>query len=621
MRGLAARMGEAAGASVSWPWWACRSGSSGWRPRPRWPSASRASSRACVPTCSRRRRIPGPRKPHDRRALPDRLPGERQRERVASRQRAREARAHGGPGAARRLHALPEAALRGPPGGVAARRDEPRPAAPPGGGGGLSAVLLGPFRGRDLGRVLGGAPEAGASAPHGQPRCRVAGVDDALSGSLRAALEDPSAPRGGRPVHHLSRALRSHRPRRKVVALAAHSRRHLGAAAPAPHGRRRGTRDPGALRIRAQPAALRHHDAARSLGADLRVPPLRRNEPRRLAGGRGRSAGGRRRPGLVEGPVSDPIVRVSCVRHTYPDRTEVHLCGLDFEVDRGQRVVVLGPNGCGKTTLLFHILGLLEPEEGEVSVFGVNPARHFNRIRERVGVLFQNVDEQIIAPTVWDDVSFSPRSYGYSDAEVDRMVERALERVDIAHLRHKVCHYLSGGEKRKVALAGALVLEPELLVLDGPFEGLDPASRTDLRALLNRLHSERRVTLVMATLYVNVVAAMADRVYVLLRGGEIVARGTPQDVFQDPGLLRRSNIEPPVLAELFQRLAELGAHLGRPLTVEDAARVLVEWGGRARTGAAAADAAAREPEVPQASTPAGGVRRLPPETATPRREP
>ena len=94
--------------------------------------------------------------------------------------------------------------------------------------------------------------------------------------------------------------------------------------------------------------------------------------------------------------MSDPIVRVSCVRHTYPDRTEVHLCGLDFEVDRGQRVVVLGPNGCGKTTLLFHILGLLEPEEGEVSVFGVNPARHFNRIRERVGVLFQNVDEQII---------------------------------------------------------------------------------------------------------------------------------------------------------------------------------------------------------------------------------
>src|SRR3989442_1784615 len=244
--------------------------------------------------------------------------------------------------------------------------------------------------------------------------------------------------------------------------------------------------------------------------------------------------------------------------------TEVHLCGLDFEVDRGQRVVVLGPNGCGKTTLLFHILGLLEPQEGEVSVFGVNPARHFNRIRERVGVLFQNVDEQIIAPTVWDDVSFSPRSYGYSAAEVEARVTEALECVGIAHLRHKVCHHLSGGEKRKVALAGALVLNPELLVLDEPFEGLDPASRSDLCELLNRLHRDRGVTLVMATHDVNVVPAMADQVFVLLRGGEIVARGTPQEVFSDPGLLRRSNIEPPALSELFQRLADLGPDLGRP---------------------------------------------------------
>jgi cobalt/nickel transport system ATP-binding protein len=283
--------------------------------------------------------------------------------------------------------------------------------------------------------------------------------------------------------------------------------------------------------------------------------------------------------------VSGPIVRVSCVRHTYPDRTEVHLCGLDFVVERGQRVVILGPNGCGKTTLLFHILGLLEPREGDVSVLGVNPARDFEKIRERVGVLFQNVEDQIIAPTVWDDVSFSPRSYGHPADEVERLVQESLEQVGIAHLSHKVCHHLSGGEKRKVALAGALILNPELLVLDEPFEGLDPASRSELRDLLNRLHRERGVTLVIATHDVNVVPAMADQVYVLLRGGEIVAHGSPHDIFQDPRLLRRSNIEPPVLAELFQRLDELGAHLGRPLTVEDAARALVEWGGARREGA------------------------------------
>ena len=256
-------------------------------------------------------------------------------------------------------------------------------------------------------------------------------------------------------------------------------------------------------------------------------------------------------------------------------------------VGRGERVVVVGPNGCGKTTLLFHILGLLEPQEGEVTVFGVNPARHFNHIRERIGVLLQNVDEQIIAPTVWDDVSFSPRSYGYAAAEVERMVTAALEQVGIAHLRHKVCHHLSGGEKRKVALAGALVLEPELLVLDEPFEGLDPSSRSDLVELLNRLHREQGVSLVMATHDINVVPVMADRVYVLVGGGEIVAQGPPREIFQDPGLLRRSNVEPPVLAELFQRLEERGVALGRPVTVEEAARAILAWTGEAPAAARA----------------------------------
>ena len=278
--------------------------------------------------------------------------------------------------------------------------------------------------------------------------------------------------------------------------------------------------------------------------------------------------------------MTEHAVRVSCVRHTYADRTQVHLCGLDFVVEKGQRVVVLGPNGCGKSTLLFHILGLLEPQEGEVSVFGVNPARQFDRIRERVGVLLQNVEEQIIAPTVWDDVSYSPRSYGHGEAEIEKRVTAALERVGIAHLRHKVCHHLSGGEKRKVALAGALVLDPELLVLDEPFEGLDPASRSELVALLNRLNREQGVTLVMATHDVNVVAAMADVVYVLLRGGEIVAHGSPEEIFRKPEMLRRSNIEPPVLAELFQRLAAEGLDLGRPQTLEEAARSIAEWARR-----------------------------------------
>jgi len=312
-------------------------------------------------------------------------------------------------------------------------------------------------------------------------------------------------------------------------------------------------------------------------------------------------------------PAPEPVVRVSCVRHTYPDRTIVHLCGLDFVVERGQRVVILGPNGCGKSTLLYHILGLLEPQEGAVTVFGVDPARHFNRIRERVGVVLQNVDEQILAPTVWDDVSFSPRNYGYPDAEVEQLVEAALERVGIAHLRHKICHYLSGGEKRKVALAGALVLQPELLVLDEPFEGLDPASRADLVTLLDQLHRDHGITMVTATHDVNVVKAMADQVYVLVGGGEIRAQGSPDEVFRRPDLLRASNLEPPVLAELFARLEDHGISLGRPLTVDEAARALVEWGARqARLPRVTAT-----PHTP--SVAAGEQPRLPLETPAPGR--
>ena len=275
--------------------------------------------------------------------------------------------------------------------------------------------------------------------------------------------------------------------------------------------------------------------------------------------------------------MTQPIVHVSCVRHIYPDRTTVHLCGLDFVVEKGQRVVILGPNGCGKSTLLYHILGLLSPQEGRVSVFDVDPAKHFSKIRERVGVLLQNADEQIIAPTVFDDVSFSPRNYGYTDREVEEKVATALRKVGIEHLRHKVCHYLSGGEKRKVALAGALVLEPELLVLDEPFEGLDPASRNELVDLLNKLNEAHGVTLVVATHDVQLVAPMADKVYLLRKGGEIVSQGTPAEVFRDVDLLRQSNIEPPVLAELFQRLEEAhGMALGRPASVEEAAARLAE---------------------------------------------
>jgi cobalt/nickel transport system ATP-binding protein len=263
------------------------------------------------------------------------------------------------------------------------------------------------------------------------------------------------------------------------------------------------------------------------------------------------------------------IVTVSCLKHTYPDTTEVHICGLDFLVNRGERVVVLGGNGSGKTTLLYHILGLLKPDEGRVTVFGVSPATAYNDIRERIGVLLQNVEEQILSPTVWEDIAFSPRNYGYSREDTARMVDAVMAELGITRLRDKICHYLSGGEKRKVALAGALVLRPELLILDEPFEGLDSRSRAELVELLNQRNRDG-MSLIMSTHDLNLVGSLADRVYVLARGEGVVAAGTPVETFTHVDALKRSNIDPPVLTELFNRLREQGMGLKMPVNVDQA---------------------------------------------------
>lgn len=250
------------------------------------------------------------------------------------------------------------------------------------------------------------------------------------------------------------------------------------------------------------------------------------------------------------------------------------MCGLDFVVNRGERVVVLGGNGSGKTTLLYHILGLLSPDEGSVSVFGIHPAEGYGSVRERIGVLLQNVDDQILSPTVREDISFSPRNYGYGAEETQRMVDQAMAELGIRQLGDKLCHYLSGGEKRKVALAGALVMRPELLILDEPFEGLDSRSRTELVALLNR-HNQEGMTIIMSTHDLNLVAAFADRVYVLAKGHGVISAGTPAEIFLRVEELKRSNIDPPLLTELFVKLREQGVSVDVPASVDQAAGDLV----------------------------------------------
>jgi len=185
------------------------------------------------------------------------------------------------------------------------------------------------------------------------------------------------------------------------------------------------------------------------------------------------------------------LVEVECITHVYPDMTKVQICGLEFIVNQGERVGILGSNGCGKTTLLKHLLGILIPKEGSVRVFGMDPVREYSKIRERIGVVMQDVDEQILGPTVYDDVLFAPLNYGIPKDRAEAMAKVVIERLNIENLQGKIVHYLSGGEKKKVALAGALVLEPALLILDEPFTGLDPMSRRDLIQTLNELNREK----------------------------------------------------------------------------------------------------------------------------------
>jgi len=274
----------------------------------------------------------------------------------------------------------------------------------------------------------------------------------------------------------------------------------------------------------------------------------------------------------------EEVVRVSCVRHSYEDGVEVHLCGLDFVAMRGERVAVLGPNGSGKTTMIYHILGLLRSREGLVRVFGVDPSQHWPEIRRRIGVVLQNVDEQLLAPTVAEDVAFSPRQYGLPPDEIRWRVERSLALLGIEQLAGRVPHNLSGGEKRKVALAGALVMEPELLVLDEPFDGLDPTSRGGLTELLDALARDTGTTIVMSTHEIDSVPDLADRAYVLAPGGHIALSGTPAEVFANADVLSAGNIKPPVLAELFAALKEADASAPPPaLSVAEAVHALVDW--------------------------------------------
>ena len=274
----------------------------------------------------------------------------------------------------------------------------------------------------------------------------------------------------------------------------------------------------------------------------------------------------------------EKIVEIDCITHIYPDLTKVQICGLEFAVHRGERVCILGANGCGKTTLLKHLVGLLMPKEGSVRVFGMDPWKDYSKIREKIGVVMQDVDEQILGPTVYDDILFAPLNYGIPIAKAEALAQEVIESLHMENLQRKIVHYLSGGEKRKVALAGALVLKPELLILDEPFAGLDPLSRKELIQILNALNRERQVTIIMTLHEVDLVPEVADILYLMHGHGDISERGTPEEIFGRFRDLEQFNLDEPTLTKLFKGLRSEGLDFGDPLRLDAAiAAIKKRW--------------------------------------------
>lgn len=239
-----------------------------------------------------------------------------------------------------------------------------------------------------------------------------------------------------------------------------------------------------------------------------------------------------------------PSLLIQELAFAYPDGNQA-LFGVNLRVERGEFVAILGPNGAGKTTLVMHMNGIHPAEHGSVSVAGevidTNDKDLLRRIRGKVGVVFQDPDDQLFMPTVGEDIAFGPYNMGLRGAELDAAVDHALALVHMSEFKDRPPHHLSFGQRRRVAVATVLAMKPEILVLDEPSSNLDPASRRELANILREL----KITTLMVTHDIPYAYELCER-SIILSGGIVVADGDTKTILSDSKLLSENRLELPV---------------------------------------------------------------------------
>lgn len=276
------------------------------------------------------------------------------------------------------------------------------------------------------------------------------------------------------------------------------------------------------------------------------------------------------------------FISIEDVCYTYADESDPKphvnaVDGVSLTIDKGEFVAVIGHNGCGKSTLAKHLNAMLLPDSGKVVVDGDDTSDENKTwdIRERVGLVLQNPDNQLVAGIVEEDVAFGPENLGVEPAEIRRRVDEALKAVDMYDYREHAPHKLSGGQKQRVAIAGVLAIQPQCIVLDEPTAMLDPNGRDEVMNTLLKLNRERGITVVLITHYMDE-AVRADRV-VVMDSGKVLVQGTPDEVFSQVELLKKHRLDVPQAAELAYRLRGCGVKLDKiPLEADACIQMLGE---------------------------------------------